>query len=415
MIGLVDGNNFFVSCERVFDPRLKGRAVAVLSNNDGCCVSRSNEFKALGIPMGTPHFKLRDREERGEVVFRSSNFELYGNLSNRIMTILREESVDLEQYSIDEAFIHPPSLAANDWEGYGRALRSKILKWVGIPCGIGFAPTKTLAKIADHIAKKTPGGVYVLPADPYSILDPLPVEEVWNVGRRLAVQLRGAGISTAGELARAQEDVLREIGGVGLARTAAELRGIETGERRDYDSDPESVSFSRTFGTPITTREALVESIFDYLSRGAEKLRRHTLLATGCQIYAQMGSACEHHFVDQVVLFPRPTDATNVMLKTVRPFAERLFTPYTRYRKSGIVFFGLEKADGLRQGDLFEAEETKPAASRLYKIIDSLNAKFGHGTIRTAAEAPRRADWRMKRTNISLRATTRWNELVSVN
>ena len=184
MIGLVDGNNFFVSCERVFDRRLVGRPVAVLSNNDGCCVSRSNEFKALGIPMGTPYFQLKDREAAGELCFRSSNYELYGDMSRRIIAVLREEAVDVEQYSIDEAFIYPPTTAASDYAAYGRRVREKILRWVGIPCGVGFAPTKTLAKIANHIGKKKPDGVFLMPDDPTEILAALPVQEVWGVGRR---------------------------------------------------------------------------------------------------------------------------------------------------------------------------------------------------------------------------------------
>ncbi|MBQ5530708.1 MAG: hypothetical protein IIT98_01725, partial [Kiritimatiellae bacterium] len=156
MIGLVDVNNCFVSCERVFDPALAGRPVAVLSNNDGCCIARSNEFKALGIAMGTPYYQLKSRERSGELVFRSSNFELYGDMSRRLMSILADEAVDVEQYSIDEAFITPPSRRGCDCETFGRRLRAKILRWTGLPCGIGFAPTKTLAKIADGIAKKLP-------------------------------------------------------------------------------------------------------------------------------------------------------------------------------------------------------------------------------------------------------------------
>ena len=178
MIGLVDGNNFFVSCERVFNRRLVGRPVAVLSNNDGCCVSRSNEFKALGIPMGTPYFQLKSREASGELSFCSSNYELYGDISNRIVSILREEAVEVEQYSIDEAFIVPPTTAAADYLAYGRRLRAKLLRWVGIPCGVGFAATKTLAKIANHIGKKRPDGVFLMPDDPTEILAGLPANEV---------------------------------------------------------------------------------------------------------------------------------------------------------------------------------------------------------------------------------------------
>ena len=197
MIGLVDVNNCFVSCERVFNRSLVGHPVAVLSNNDGCCVARSNEFKALGIAMGTPYFQLKDREKSGELVFRSSNYELYGDMSRRLISILRDEALDVEQYSIDEAFILPPNNPDLSYAEYGKRLRAKILRWTGLPCGIGFAPTKTLAKIADHIAKKRPEGVFVLPDDPTDILADLPSDEVWGVGRRLVVKLRAERIFTA--------------------------------------------------------------------------------------------------------------------------------------------------------------------------------------------------------------------------
>ena len=288
MIGLVDGNNFFVSCERVFNRRLVGRPVAVLSNNDGCCVSRSNEFKALGIPMGTPYFQLRAREASGELCFCSSNYELYGDMSRRIISILREEAVDVEQYSIDEAFIFPPTTAAADYAAYGRRVRAKILCWVGIPCGVGFAPTKTLAKIANHIGKKRPDGVFLMPDDPTEILASLPVQEVWGVGRRLPLKLRTVRILTAQQLREAPDATISSIGGVTLLRTAMELRGIPCHEERDYDADPDSISCSRSFGEPATTAEALAESLAAYTAQAAAKLRRHGLLAAGCNIYAQV-------------------------------------------------------------------------------------------------------------------------------
>ena len=253
MVGLVDGNNFFVSCERVFNRRLVGRPVAVLSNNDGCCVSRSNEFKALGIAMGTPYYQLKNREKSGELDFCSSNYELYGDMSRRIISILREEALDVEQYSIDEAFIYPPTGNGIDLVEYGKRLRAKILRWVGIPCGVGFAPTKTLAKIANHIGKKQPDGVFLLPDDPTEILASLPAGEVWGVGRRLALKLRAERIFSAKDLRDASDDVIRSVGGVVLLRTATELRGKPCNEERDYDGDPDSVSCSRSFGVPVTT------------------------------------------------------------------------------------------------------------------------------------------------------------------
>ena len=248
MIGLVDGNNFFVSCERVFNRRLVGRPVAVLSNNDGCCVARSNEFKALGIAMGTPYYQLKHREKSGELCFCSSNYELYGDMSRRIISILRDEALDVEQYSIDEAFIYPPIGDGIDLIEYGKRLRAKILRWVGIPCGVGFAPTKTLAKIANHIAKKQPDGVFLMPDDPTEILAALPVQEVWGVGRRLPLKLRAERILTAQHLRDAADATIRAVGGVTLLRTAMELRGIPCCEERDYDADPDSISCSRSFG-----------------------------------------------------------------------------------------------------------------------------------------------------------------------
>ena len=461
MIGLVDGNNFFVSCERVFNRRLVGRPVAVLSNNDGCCVSRSNEFKALGIPMGTPYFQLKGREASGELSFCSSNYELYGDLSNRIVSILREEAVDVEQYSIDEAFITPPSLEAlgngewgmgnGEWEevdgergtgngvdnsdsshspfpiprspfpiprspylAYGRRLRSKILRWVGIPCGVGFAPTKTLAKIANHIGKKLPEGVFLMPDDPTEILAGLPTSEVWGVGRRLPVKLRAERIHTAQHLRDAPDDTLRAIGGVTLLRTAMELRGIPCCEEKDYDAAPDTVSCSRSFGTPATTLEVLEESMASFAAQAAAKLRRHGLLAAGCNIYAQVfASGGGGDFVGRTVTFPAPTDATNEMLRAFRPEVASLFTPGLRYRKTGIVFFGLEKPGTPQQMDLFDSPFPVPhSPSPLYKAVDAINARYGKGKVFSAAEGIGPRSWQMKRSKLSKRPTTRWDELI---
>ena len=417
MIGLVDGNNFFVSCERVFNRRLLGRPVAVLSNNDGCCVARSNEFKALGISMGTPYFQLKHREKSGELSFCSSNYELYGDMSNRIISILREEAVDVEQYSIDEAFIYPPTTAAEDYVSYGKRIRAKVLRWVGIPCGIGFAPTKTLAKIANHIAKKRPEGVFLLPEDPSDILSQLPCDEVWGVGRRLAPKLRSERILTALHLRNAPDDVLRSLGGVTLQRVAMELRGISCHEERDYDADPDSISCSRSFGEPATTEEALKESLASFTAQAAAKLRRHGLLAAGCNVYAQLfaeggGGDC----VGRTVVFPAPTDATNEILSAISEEVKYLYLPGVRYRKTGIVFFGLEKPGTAHQMDLFDKSSSSqvPLPSSLYKAVDALNVKYGKGKVFSAAEGIGKKSWHMKRQKLSPRPTTRWDELIVV-
>ena len=422
MIGLVDGNNFFVSCERVVNPKLNGKPVAVLSNNDGCCVARSYEFKALGIPMGTPYYQLKDREfPRGDLIFCSSNYELYGDLSRRIIAVLRERAVEVEQYSIDEAFIHPPTTEYGNLMEYGKSIRVQVLQWVGIPCGVGFAKTKTLAKIANHIGKKRPEGVFVMPDDPTDILAKLPTDEVWGVGRRLPVKLRAERIHTAKDLRDAPDDVIRSVGGVTLLRTATELRGIVCNQDRDYNADPDSISCSRSFGEQIKTMDALMESIASFTAQAATKLRKHGMLASGCNVYAQVakpgmfenGGGWDDSFYGYTVAFPEPTDATNVMTKAIHEQIASLFVKGAKYRKSGIVFFGLEKAGAAYQADLF-APAVKHEKSKLYQTIDALNAKLGKGKVFSAAEGVGTPAWRMKRSKLSKRATTNWDELLTV-
>ena len=422
MIGLVDGNNFYVSCERVVNPKLNGKPVAVLSNNDGCCVAMSPEFKALGIPRGTPYYQLKDREyPKGDLVFCSSNYELYGDISRRIVEVLRERAVEVEQYSIDEAFIHPPTTEYGNLMEYGKRIRAQILQWIGIPCGVGFAKTKTLAKIANHIGKKRPGGVFVMPEDPTDILAKLPADEVWGVGRRLPLKLRAERIFTAKDLRDAPDDVVRAVGGVTLLRTAMELRGIPSNQDKDLDADPDSVSCSRSFGEQITTMDALMESIASFTAQAATKLRRHGMLATGCNVYAQVavpgmferGGGWDSSFYGYTVTFPEPTDATNVMLQTIREQIASLFVQGARYRKSGVVFFGLEKAGSAYQADLF-APSVKHEKSKLYQAIDALNAKLGKGKVFSAAEGVGTPAWRMKRSKLSKHATTNWDELLTV-
>lgn len=424
MIGLVDGNNFYVSCERVFDRRLLGKPVAVLSNNDGCCVALSPEFKALGIARGTPYFQLKHREKTDGLIFRSSNYELYGDLSRRVLTVLRSVCVEVEPYSIDEAFVTPPSWAERDLMAFSDQLRQKVLRWVGIPCGVGFAPTKTLAKIANHLGKKRPAGVFVMPEDPTPILAEWPAGEVWGVGRRLPAKLRAERIHTALDLCRASDAVLRAVGGVTLVRTAMELRGQPCTSDREADDDPGSVSCSRCFGEPVTTRAGIVESIAAFTAQAATKLRRHGLLATGCNIYVQMAKPgmfetwndIDTSFVGRTIIFAQPTDATNEMLREITPVAGALFVPGCRYRKSGVVFFGLEKVGAARQLDLFAA--TRPrTASGLYAAVDALNRRYGKGTLVTATQglATAAPSWKMKREHLSRRTTTNWAELMTVS
>lgn len=416
MIGLVDGNNFFVSCERVFDPSLEGKPVAVLSNNDGCCISRSNEFKALKIAMGTPYFQLKPLIPQYGLILKSSNYELYADLSRRVIATLQEFVPKVEQYSIDEAFIHPALPADAYYETFGRTVRQTILQWVGIPCGVGFAPTKTLAKIANHIGKKMPSGVYVMPSDLKSVLEKLPVSEVWGVGRKLAPKLERLGIRTAWLLANQDVVEMQKKFSVLLGKTILELRGIPCLEEELPDEPSKSITCSRSFGHPVLDLCDLEESVATYTAKAAEKLRKEQQFASGATVYFQMypeyeGGNLPAGETAVTVTFPVPTDDTGKMLTAIRPKLESIYIPGRRYKKSGVIFFGLESGT-TRQLDLFQEEKTLEC-SQLFRTVDALNAKFGKGTVFSLGEGIRKP-WQMKRDLLTPSYTTSWDQLLKV-
>lgn len=414
MIGLVDGNNFFVSCERVFDPSLEGKPVAVLSNNDGCCISRSNEFKALHIPMGTPFFQLKPIIAKYGLILKSSNYELYGDLSRRMISILCDFVPRVEQYSIDEAFIYPELKDDTDWYAFGKQIRRTVLKWIGIPCGVGFAKTKTLAKIANHIGKKSSTGVYVMPDDVIPILQRIPVEDVWGVGRALVPKLQRLGIQSAADLAQQDVGRIRKRFNIILARTVAELQGIQCIDEETEDVLSKSISCSRSFGSPVTDLRSLTESVANYTARASVKLRQEGQVASGVNVYFQMYPEyspipMEARSTSMTIVFSRPTDATGEMLTDILPKLERIYVPGRRYKKSGVCFFGLESISQSHP-DLFRQNE---GASPLYKIVDEINTKFGKDTLFHLAEGVKK-DWKMKRDQLSPAYTTNWDQILTV-
>ena len=421
MIAHVDANNFYVSCERVFDPRLEGRPVAVLSNNDGCVISRSAECKALGVEMGTPYFKLRESAKKNGLVFRSSNYELYGDLSARVVQTLGTFTPDVERYSIDEAFLRLSPPADADWAALGAAIRARVLKWTGIPCGVGFAPTRTLAKIANHAAKKTPGGVFAMPDDPRPLLSRLPVEEVWGVGRRLAQRLRLAGAADAWTFATRPHDFFRRHRfAVTVERTALELRGVPATEAEPIDGGtPQSVNVSRMFGRPVSALSELEEAVASHAAAAAEKLRRTGTVAAAADVYVQecappgtggWGDAdWWTPFLSATVSFPAPTAATPAILAAVRPAAARLFAEGRRYRRAGVLLCGVEKASGAV--DLFSGDPSETKGAKLSAAMDAVNARFGRGTVFPAATGVARP-WKMKRDLLSPCPTTRWSDVL---
>ena len=417
MIGLVDGNNFYVSCERVFDPSLEGKPVAVMSNNDGCCISRSYEFKALNIPMGTPYFQLKPLIKKHGLILKSSNYELYGDLSRRVIATLSTFTPDVEQYSIDEAFIHVTLPIGSDYFEFGKKVRQRVLQWVGIPCGVGFAKSKTLAKIANHIGKKLPTGVFVMPDNPRSVLEKLPVSEVWGVGGRLTAKLEKMGLCTAWQLASADENDIKRKFSVVLAKTVLELRGQSVIEHEDPEALSKSITHSRSFGKPVIEFNDLVESICTYTAKAAEKLRKEHQKASGVNIYFQYYPEYEPLRLDggytsTTVSFETPTANTGRMLSAITPKLRGIFIPGRRYKKSGILFYGLESEEN-RQVDLFADTTSEEKDDRLSKALDKINAKYGRGTIFHLSEGIAKP-WQMKREMLTPNYTTCWNQIPQV-
>jgi DNA polymerase V len=253
-----------------------------------------------------------------------------------------------------------------------------------------------------------------MPDDPAEILSLLPVEEVWGIGRRMGERLRMRGITTALQLRDLSDSIIRSIGSVVTVRTATELRGIEAVVDKDYDADPDSVSCSRSFGTPVENLDGLAESVASFASQAAEKMRRHKMVAEGCNIYAQFGTACESRWVERSAIFDSPTNATNEILKAITKVIGALYIPGVKYRKSGVVFFGLTKEDSPRQMDLFDTPKaTSPKVKELFKAVDALNRHYGRGMVFSASEGIKR-EWKMKRSLLSKRATTCWDDLMVV-
>ncbi|NLB68464.1 MAG: Y-family DNA polymerase [Lentisphaerae bacterium] len=415
MIGLVDGNNFYVSCERVFDVSLEGRPVAVLSNNDGCVVSRSPEFKALDIPMGTPYFKLKSGRSTNDMVFKSSNYELYGDMSRRMLQVLNEFTPIVNPYSIDEAFIEISLPKGTDYKEYARKIRKTLLKWIGIPCGIGLAATKTLSKIANNIAKKLPGGVYVMPEDPSEDLRKLSVEEVWGIGSRLGVKLRRVGIKTALELAASNPAFFKNTFNVNVARTAMELCGVHAVSDEDHETLSQSLSCSRSFSYPVTEFDDLEEAVSHYATNTAEKLRAENQVATGAHVYFQFFPEygrvnMEGGLASSTVMFKSPTDQTTAILHEIKPVLKGMYNDKRRYKKAGVVFFGLEPKVN-PQLNLFEEVPLESTKDDLFKTVDQINAHFGRGTIFPLSIGLERK-WSMKRNMLSPSYTTRWDSLL---
>ncbi|MCP4393010.1 MAG: Y-family DNA polymerase [Alphaproteobacteria bacterium] len=408
---LIDCNNFFASCERAFDPSLMDRPVAVLSNNDGCIVARSNEVKALDIPMAAPYFKYKDILDRHNVAVFSSNYELYGDMSNRVMDTVESFAHDTEVYSIDEAFINFHDL--KNPEDEARTIRDTVTKWTGIPTSIGVASTKTLSKIANHIAKKhTKDGVFsMLDQDMQDrVLAKLPVGEIWGVGRKNAVKLNNLGIYTAKDLRDKDPKYIRKQFSVTGERIVHELRGTPCMDLEDA-KPRQNIMSSRSFGSPVTKLTDLEEAISTYSARACEKARHQRSKASGFYVYIrtnQFKTNEPQYRRGALHTFAHPTSNSAEIIAAAKESLRKIYREGYNYKKAGILLTELVPED-YHQGDLFTAAPTGEDTP-LMQTIDMLNAKMGRDTVSFAAQGTTRP-WQMKKDLSSPRYTTRWDEI----
>jgi len=415
LFALVDCNNFYVSCERVFNPKLAGKPVIVLGNNDGIVVARSNEAKALGIPMGAPAFKYRDLIRQHDIQVFSSNYALYGDMSQRVMETLQQFSPELEVYSIDEAFLNLSGFTHTNLTDYGRTIRSTVRQWTGLPVSVGIAETKTLAKIANHVAKKADGAFDLsVWQDRDSLLAGVPVEEVWGIGPNHARRLKLYGITTALGLRGADDHWIRKQMGVVGLRTVQELRGISCLALEQCPPPKQGITCSRAFGKPITTLTEMREAVAAYTARAAEKLRGEQLAASVLTVFLTTNPFKDDpQYSNTLTLrLPVATDATPELLRVALQGIEAIYRDEYRYKKAGVMLLGLVPV-GQVQANLFDHAD-RERSKRLMKAVDSMNVRYGADTVRCAASGLTQ-HWRTKFTKRSSGYTTDWHELPLVH
>jgi len=416
-IALIDCNNFYASCERVFNPKLKNKPIVVLSNNDGCIIARSNEAKNLGIKMGEPLFKCKSIIKSNKVNIFSSNYTLYADMSNRVMNIIKDQFLNTEIYSIDEAFISFNGKSINDIEDKFINLRRKIYKWTGIPVSIGISSTKTLAKVANKIAKKESGVFFISSHDSKEkILKELPIGSVWGIGRKLEQRFLAMGILNAYQLSKMDNKNIRKITNINILRTAMELNGVNC---IDIDTSPISkkqITTSRAFSKNITELKYLEEAVSLYVSRAAEKLR---FQKSKCYIITVALSTNRfdrqniHKFLLNSHSFNSSTNSTSKLISAAKKILKNIYQSGLFYKKAYVFLSGLENSES-KQYTFSDDIMMIKKDDNLMKTFDKINKSFGSDTIKYANTGISR-DWFMKREKKSNRYTTNWNEILKIN
>lgn len=419
MIGLVDCNNFYVSCERVFNPSLCHCPVVVLSSNDGCVIARSNEAKALGIPMGIPAFKIKELIESGKVLVHSANITLYGNMSRRIMYMLREFSPQIEEYSIDEAFVDLGGFDTTQLLHEGQTLVQRIGQGVGVPVSLGIAPTKTLAKIAASIAKREPNhkGVYLL-SESEAITHALhntPIGDVWGIGRKWSERLHSKGTHTACDFARLPRGWVRQHMTVEGERIWQELNGTPCLAVEQLPSSRKSTSSTRSFNKGITAYTELSEAIATFAATCGRRLRQEQTCAATMQVFVESSRFCsplEHYYNSHLVELDVPTNSTIELVQAANAALHRIYREGIAYKRAGVVITRIVPQEQV-QLSLFAP--TNPERHRkLMQHIDTYNRREGAEVIKLAAQGTTQKAWHPKSEHLSPRYTTHFKEILKV-
>ncbi|WP_144933992.1 Y-family DNA polymerase [Pseudomonas alabamensis] len=417
VFALIDCNAFYASCERVFRPDLAKVPIVVLSNNDGCVIARSSEAKPY-VQMGEPFFQVRSKLRKHGILAFSSNYALYGDMSERVMCIIESMVPATEVYSIDECFADLTGITENLTQ-FGRRVRARVLQCTSIPVGVGIAPTKTLAKLANHTAKRLmshTGGVVDI-CDPFKrdwVLRNTAVNEVWGIGRRITAHLQGMGIKSAMDLARADARLLRKTFSVVVEKTARELTGTPCLGLDEAEPPKQEICCSRMFGRRLEALAPIEQAVATYVARAAEKLRAQGSVCKRMRVSIRTGMFNPdeaHHAQGVLVELPYPTCDTLLMTSLATEALARIYRPGCRYSKAEVLLMDLRQP-GEFSGDLFAPKQSE-ACDRLMGVMDAINGRWGRGTVRTAS-VPASPDWGMQRAMMSQSYTTRIDQLWKV-
>jgi len=422
VFALVDCNNFYASCERVFDPALRTRPVVVLSNNDGCIIARSEEAKALGIKMGTPVFKCRDVLRRYKVAVFSSNYQLYGDMSSRVMMTLAALAPDIELYSIDEAFLDMSSFGRFDLAEYARLIRRTVRQHTGIPVCVGMAPTKTLAKVANRLAKKNPHylGVCLLNSDEAirSALAATKVEDIWGIGRQLSKLLYARNINTAADLAAAPAPWVRKHLHITGAKVQAELNGTSCLPMELVRPAKQSICTSRSFGKSVTTWDELHQAVATFAGKCAVKLRKEQAVASMLTLFigtSPFDDQQARYWGTKTISLQYPTQDTMTLTRAAQSLLDVLFRGGYAYKKAGVIVSELSPAAlAGKTLSLFadEAAADSEQSKKLMRVMDGINERYGRGAVRLASENA--GSWQPNQDRLSPCYTTRWSDIIEV-